>query len=217
LDCPFSLDWRSEAYQLSAIIRGMTTQQRLASRTHVRRNDRAVKDDAWIGKFLEQAPFGVMATVDGRQPYINSNIFVYVEDERVIYMHSARGGRTAANTGEPARTCFSVSEMGRLLPADSAFSMSVEYAGVAVFGTAQLLSDDAERRHALSLLVRKYFPHLNESEHYRAPSADEMALTAVYRIDIEEWSGKRKTGEPDHAGAFTYPYAPSDDSPPATG
>jgi nitroimidazol reductase NimA-like FMN-containing flavoprotein (pyridoxamine 5'-phosphate oxidase superfamily) len=175
-------------------------------RSRVRRRDRAVEDDGWIAAFLERAPFGVMATVRDGQPFINSNIFVYDESEHAIFMHSARTGRTPDNAAPSTRVCFSVSEMHRLLPADTAFSMSVEYDGVAVFGTARLLEDEAERRRALALLLAKYFPHLREGDDYSAPTPDEMKLTAVYRIDIEEWSGKRKRGEPDHAGAFFYPH-----------
>jgi len=183
----------------------MTTDFQPGTRAHVRRKDRAVDDDAWIAAFLKQSPFGAMATVHEGQPFINANIFVYDEAEHAIFMHSARTGRTSANASAPARVCFSVSDMGRLLPADTAFSMSVEYAGVVVFGTARLLSEDTERRRALALLLGKYFPHLAEGDDYRPPNDDEMALTAVYRIDIEEWSGKRKIGDPEHPGAFLYP------------
>ena len=191
----------------------MTTDYKPSTRAHVRRKDRAVDDDAWIAGFLARSPFGAMATVHEGQPFINSNIFVYDEQEHAIFMHGARTGRTSTNATAPVRVCFSVSEMGRLLPADTAFSMSVEYAGVVAFGRARLLVDDAERRAALALLLTKYFPHLAEGEDYRRPNDDEMALTSVYRIDIEEWSGKRKVGEPGHPGAFSFPYLPvSDDT-----
>ena len=39
-------------------------------------------------------------------------------------------------------------------------------------------------------------------------TADELARTAVYRIDIESWSGKRKQAEPDFPGAFFYGQKP---------
>ena len=37
---------------------------------------------------------GVLATVHGDQPFVNSNIFVYDEDRHAIYLHPARTGRT---------------------------------------------------------------------------------------------------------------------------
>jgi hypothetical protein len=95
--------------------------------------------------------------------------------------------------------------MGRLLPGQSAFGMSVEYASVVVFGRASILSDAAEAARALQLLVSKYFPHMQPGQDYRTVAPDELAVTAVYRIDIEQWSGKRKQAEPDFPGAFAFP------------
>ncbi len=63
----------------------------------VHRKDRAVDDDAWITAMLGRAAVGTLATVSDGQPFINSNLFVYDEGEGVIYMHTARVGRTRAN------------------------------------------------------------------------------------------------------------------------
>jgi len=182
-----------------------TTLQRAQSeRTNVRRKDRQVEDDAFIRDLLRRAPMGVLATVRDGEPYVNSNTFVYDEERDVIYMHSARTGRTPSNVAGYERVCLTVTEMGRLLPADAAFNMSVEYASAVIFGRARLVDSDEERRHALDLLVRRYFPHLLPGDDYRLPSDDELKLTAVYRIEIEEWSGKQKKAADDHAGAFRY-------------
>ena len=189
----------------------MATTQTRSVRSAVRRSDRAVDDDAWIAALLERAPMAVMATVRDGEPFVNSNIFVYDADEHAIFMHTARTGRTPANVAACEQVCISISEMGRLLPADRAFNLSVEYAGVVVFGRAMLLSDEIAKRRALELLASKYFPHLAQAADYAAPSEDELSRTAVYRIDIDEWSGKRKVGEPDHPGAFLYSDAAAPD------
>jgi uncharacterized protein len=173
----------------------------------VRRADRAMHDDAWIAEMLHRAPIGYLATVHDGQPFINSNLFVYDEDAHAIYMHTARVGRTRANVEAEeaaARACFTVSEMGRLLPADEALEFSVEYAGVVTFGTAQIIADAAEQERALQLLLNKYFPHLKPGEHYRPIAPEELVRTSVYRIDIESWSGKRKKAEDDFPGAFLF-------------
>jgi nitroimidazol reductase NimA-like FMN-containing flavoprotein (pyridoxamine 5'-phosphate oxidase superfamily) len=172
----------------------------------VRRADRAMNDEAWIADMLHRAAIGYLATVHDGQPFINSNLFVYDDDQHAIYMHTARVGRTRANIEDtsPARVCFTVSEMGRLLPADEALEFSVEYSGVVVFGTAQIIEDRAEQERTLQLLLDKYFPHLKPGEHYRPIVPEELARTSVYRIDIESWSGKRKKVEDDFPGAFLY-------------
>ncbi|HEY8174003.1 MAG TPA: pyridoxamine 5'-phosphate oxidase family protein [Dehalococcoidia bacterium] len=170
----------------------------------VRRRDRAVDDDAWIREMLHRTAFGALATVIDGQPFINTNMFVYDEPNGAIYMHTARNGRTRSNVESDGRICFSITEMGRLLPAPIAFNMSIEYCGVAVFGRASLIEEGADKERALQMLVDKYFPHLQPGHDYGVIQPDEVDRTSVYRIEIEEWSGKRKVAEPDHPGAFFY-------------
>lgn len=171
---------------------------------HVRRADRAMTDEAWIQAFLKEAPYGVLATVHDGQPFANQNLFVYDEANHVIYLHTARVGRTQANVAAEEKVCFSVSEMGRLLPADVALEFSVEYSGVIVFGRGCLIEDEAEATRVLHLLLDKYFPHLERGVDYRPVVPEELKRTSVYRIDIEQWSGKRKQVEADFPGAFFY-------------
>jgi len=63
-------------------------------RSRVRRRDRAVEDETWIKAMLHKVPMAALATVQGDQPFINTNLFVYDEAANVIYMHTARLGRT---------------------------------------------------------------------------------------------------------------------------
>lgn len=172
--------------------------------TEVRRRDRAVEDEAWIRATLRRAPVGALATQQDGQPFINSNLFVYDEAAGAIYLHTARTGRTRANIEADERVCFSVGEMGRLLPADTALEFSVEYAGVTVFGRGAIVADRAEARRALQLLLDKYAPHLRPGEHYRPIADEELARTTVYRVRIEAWSGKKKEVPEDFPGAFHY-------------
>src|SRR5512133_1162176 len=134
--------------------------------TDVRRKDRAVQDDAWIQDLLERVPVGNLATVEDGQPFLHMNLFVYDRSRRAIYFHTALHGRTRSNLEQDARVCFSVSEMGRLLPADTALEMSVEYASVVVFGRGTVVADPVEAERALQLLLDKYFSHLQPGRDY---------------------------------------------------
>ena len=171
---------------------------------HVRRSDRAVEDETWIRSFLNRAAVGVLATTVDGQPFINSNLFVYDESRQAIYIHTAKVGRTRANLETSARICFSVSAMGRLLPADEALEFSVEYAGVTVFGQGIVVQDDVEKEYGLQRLLDKYCPHLKPGEDYRKIIPAELDRTAVFRIEIESWSGKRKEVGEEFPGAFWY-------------
>lgn len=177
-------------------------------RSLLRRRDRG-KDEAWVRAFVEAAPYGFMATVgDGGQPYLNSNLFVYDADRHCIYLHTHRTGRTRENLEGAERVAFGIAGMGRLLPADEALEFSVEYCGVNVFGTGHVVTDADEARTALQALLDKYAPHLVPDRDYRSTTDDELKRTAVYRIEIETWSGKQKEVEADFPGAFDLPVLP---------
>jgi nitroimidazol reductase NimA-like FMN-containing flavoprotein (pyridoxamine 5'-phosphate oxidase superfamily) len=110
-------------------------------------------------------------------------------------------------TGEPAespKVCFTISEIGRLLPAAEALEFSVEYTGVVVFGRGQVINDLTEAKHGLQQILDKYAPHLKPGQDYRPIVEEELKRTAVFRIAIEEWSGKKKEVPPDFPGAFYY-------------
>jgi nitroimidazol reductase NimA-like FMN-containing flavoprotein (pyridoxamine 5'-phosphate oxidase superfamily) len=180
----------------------------------LRRIDRGVSEEAWIIDLLHRAPVATLATVYEGQPFINTNLFVYEEDKHIVYMHTARTGRTRNNVSEEERVCLSVFEMGRLLPDKIALEFSVEYAGVNIFGRAEIVEGE-ESQTALQLLCDKYFPHLQPDRDYRPANLLELKRTAVYRIAIDSWSGKKKEVADDFPGAFFYGQQGSLVAPPA--
>lgn len=169
----------------------------------MRRRDRAQSDD-WIRAFLHSSAWGVLATVVDSRPFVNTNLYVYDEATDAIYLHTARDGRTRAALESGAPVCFSVSEMGRILPDEIALEFSVEYAGVTVCGEGGLVADDEEKSDALQMLMDKYAPQLKPHRDYRPPNRAELDRTSVYRIDIESWSGKMNRKAADFTGAYEY-------------
>ena len=165
--------------------------------------DRA-RDETWIEAFLQRVPFGTLATDYEGQPFIKPTVFAYAEAENVIYIHGALVGRMRTNLEHNPRISFCVAEMGRLLPADTAMEVGVEYASVVVFGTLELVSDPTVARRGLQLLLDRYFPHLKPGVDYREILPHELDITSVYRITIESWSGKEDHARPDFPGAFTF-------------
>ncbi len=158
--------------------------------TAMRRTDRAITDDAEIADLLRQADICRIATSVNDQPFISANTFWY--DGERIFFHTATQGRTLTNIGQNPRVCLEVDWVGRWLPASTALEFSVEYTGVVVFGRAHLLEDDAEKKRALQGLLDKYFPDVKPGTDYRPITPRELEVTAVFAVDIEAWSGKRK-------------------------
>lgn len=167
------------------------------------REDRAGSEE-WARAFLHNAPFGMLATSNDGQPLITPNNFAFDEPSSAIYLHTAATGRMRTNIEKNPRVCFSVAEMGRLLPAGKAMEFSVEYASVVVFGRAVVVNDKPEARRALEQLMDKYFRHLRPGRDYRPIVSGELERTAVFRIDIEHLTGKKKQEAADFPGAFVY-------------
>ena len=172
--------------------------------TKIRRTKRA-QDDAWIAGFLEKAAMGVIATCVADQPFVVTRNYVFDADRHCLYFHGAMKGRTFENLNTNPKVCFSVSEMGRLLPDETAIEFGVEYAGVVVFGQATLVTDPEEATYGLQLLLDKYFPHLKPGSDYAPIDPAGLKVTAVFKIEIESWSGKAELAKPDYPGAFFYP------------
>jgi hypothetical protein len=171
--------------------------------TQIRYKPRA-KDDAWIRGFIQRASFGMLGTVSGTQPFVTPTLFAYDEAAHAIYFHSALIGRLRDNIEANPQVCFTLAEMGRLLPAAAAKKFDVEYSSVMIFGEAYLIADPAEAQRGLDLIMRRYAPHLQPGRDYHAINDEELKVTAVYRLDIKAWSGKENIGALDHPGAYVF-------------
>jgi hypothetical protein len=171
--------------------------------TQIRYKPRA-KDDAWIREFIQRASFGMLGTVSGSQPFVTPTLFVYDEAAHAIYFHSALIGRLRDNIEANPQVCFTLAEMGRLLPAKTAKKFDVEYSSVMVFGEACVVKDTAEAQRGLDLIMQRYASHLQPGRDYHAINAEELKVTTVYRLDIKAWSGKENIGVMDHSGAYVF-------------
>ena len=180
-----------------------------SSLSAITRAQQAVTDPAWIKDFLRRSPQGTLATAvigpQGEpQPFISTLLFAYEEQRHAIYLHTARRGRVWENIHANPRVCFSTASMGRLLPSHEALHFNVEYEGVIVFGRIALVEEPLEAEYGLQLLLDKYFPHLRPGRDYRPITEAERNATAVYRLDITEWSGKKEEAPAGFPGAFFF-------------
>lgn len=180
-----------------------------------RRRDRAVEDERWLERFLERAPVGVLATVDGGEPFAHGNLFVFDAARRTLHLHTARRGHTRDQARTPRPAAFHAFALGRLLPAPRAVDFSVEYASVTAYGTLTLVLDEAEAQRELHALMAKYAPSWPIPEAVDGASAEDLARTSVLRLSVTRLSGKRNR-KPGAEGAYRYPVSDADllDDPP---
>lgn len=153
------------------------------------------RDDVWISELLLRGRIGRVATLwqgeDGCAfPFITPLAYVYRPVQHDLIYHTNIVGRLRANTEQGQPATFETSEIGGLLPSNSAFELSVQYRTVMVFGKAVLLTHPDERRAALTELSERVFPGLRIGREMRPISDDELARTSVYSLKIERWSGK---------------------------
>lgn len=130
--------------------------------------------------------------VDG-QPVVLPQLHARVDD--TLYLHGstgARGLRAASDGG--LDVCVTATLTDGLVLARSAFHHSINYRAVVAHGTAVLVTQAAEKTAALTALVEAVAP--GRSAGTRAPSAKELAATAVLRLDLTEVWLKARTGGP---------------------
>lgn len=174
----------------------------------IRYSPKAVDDEEWIESFLSRRPKGVLGLVDDGSPYVVTQLYVYDPEEKAVFVHGANTGRTkdvvSAGGDEGAEACFTVSEMGRLIPAEKPVDFTVEYASVDVFGQVSLVEDAADKRDVLERFMEKFAAPLEAGVDYLEMSEDSIDRTSVYRLDVEGWSAKEGMKDPDHPGAYEY-------------
>ena len=174
-------------------------------RTMVRRRDRGLTEDRWIDRYLSIAPVGHLAVCWEGEPLLHSNIFWFDGDRR-IYFHTAAVGkfRSVLDASGAARGCFSITELGRLLPADTPLNFSTEYASVQAYGTLTVERDPATKKFALEGLMAKYAPQLEPGVNYTPMPDGDVNQTSVFCFEIEERVGKHNIKPTDYP-AYVYP------------
>lgn len=158
--------------------------------TAFQRVPKYTREDDWIRAYLRAAQVGHIASVMDGQPFQTPTSFWFDEANNRIIFHSNITGRIRSNLEKNPKVCLEASELGRLLPANTAFEFSLQYRCVMVFGTARVISDPQQAREALYGLIKKYFPAMQAGREYREITDKELRATSVYAIEIESWSGK---------------------------
>lgn len=82
------------------------------------------------------------------------------------------------------------------------------------FGTGSVVADADDQHHALALIMAKYTPQFKPHVDHEPPTEHDLSRTAVFRVDIAEWSGKRKAEADDFPGAYTWPVLPQPSAAP---
>ena len=142
---------------------------------------------------LEEALVCQVGILQEDQPFVLPMAFVLNAEN--LWVHGAKGSRLMQYLVSGSRVCVSVTLLDGLVLARSAFSHSMNYRSVCVFGKGTSVEGREEKLRVLKALSDKYVP--GRWEKVRFPSEEELQATLVVGIPIESISGKKRSGPPD--------------------
>jgi len=160
--------------------------------TRVKRQPgRASYDRLKAYAILDEALYASVGFADGDTPCVIPMAFARHGDRLVLH-----GATTSRLQGMLAagRVCVSVTLLDGIVLSRSAMHHSLNYRSVVVFGRAEELTDEAEKRAALAAIVDHVLP--GRSAETRPPNALELRATRVFSLPIEEASVKERSGGP---------------------
>ncbi len=151
----------------------------------VRRRDRLL-DEARAREILREAEYGILSMTDpSGRPYGIPINFVW-DGADSLYMHCAPVGKKLEALSLHPEVSFCV--VGRVHLLSSQFT--TEYESVILKGTAHIHLGEEERWKALELILDKFSPE--DKERGLRYAQKSFARTQIIRVDLCEFSGKRK-------------------------
>lgn len=136
------------------------------------------------GQLLSTEKRGVLAVNgDGGYPYAFPINFYYSAADNAIYFHSAREGHKIDSLKNSDKVCFTAHDSGEKSEDWSYFVKSV-----VVFGTAEEVTDESEKREKAKLFGMKYYPTEEELDKEIEKALCRVRIT---KISIAHITGKR--------------------------
>jgi nitroimidazol reductase NimA-like FMN-containing flavoprotein (pyridoxamine 5'-phosphate oxidase superfamily) len=120
----------------------------------MRREDRAIEDDAEIAKIINHAQVGRLGLSMNDQPYVVPVNFAF--DHGRIYFHCADTGMKLDFLRHNAHVCFEIDEHLGTVPGAAPCLFGTAYRSVIAFGVARILSDSEEKAMATKVITIKY-------------------------------------------------------------
>jgi uncharacterized protein len=111
----------------------------------------------------------------------------------LLYLHGSSANRSML-AADGHTVCVTVTHLDGLVCARAAFSHSMNYRSAVVFGTARLVTEDAESLEALRVITEHLVP--GRWAAVRPPTRKELAATAVLAVPLAEASVKVRSGPP---------------------
>ena len=137
-------------------------------------------------EILTEAQYGVLA-LHGDDDYPYTVPLNYAYSENRIYFHGAPEGHKVDASRRNDKVSFCAVTRSEIIPE----AYNCLYASAVAFGRIQIITDEAEKKHALELIIDKYSSSFRENgRKYMQSSWDDVA---TFVIDLEHITGKKGT------------------------
>jgi len=157
-----------------------------------RHPERGAYDRAAVYAILDAGLVCHVGYTLGDQPLVTPTIH-WREGDR-LYWHGSAASRMLETLASGVKACVTVSIIDGLVLARSAFTHSMNYRSVMVFGTARLVDGREAKLAALKHLIERLYP--GRWAELRAPTEQEIKATSVISMPIDEVSAKARSGPP---------------------
>lgn len=114
-------------------------------------------------------------------------------DGDTLYVHGSSGARSLREAPD-SEVCVAVTLLDGVVYSRAVFHFSANYRSAVIHGRARTVTGEPEKSHALRSITEHLAP--GSWDHSRAPTAKELAATAVLALDLSEAAVKVRDGGP---------------------
>lgn len=151
---------------------------------HVRRKEREITDEGEMHQILKKTKYVTIALCMNNEPYLVALNYGFDETNNRLYFHCAPEGKKIVYAqANPNIWGQAVLDFGITDECD------YSYTSVHFRGKLSLISDPAEKRHALEILIRQVA--LNPETKLTKTKPERAEKLTMGKIDIEYLSGKK--------------------------
>lgn len=153
----------------------------------MRRKDREITDSAKIKELILACDCFRIGLADEKRVYIVPLNFGYSEQDqkRTFYFHGAKEGRKMDLLQKNEYAGFELDRNHLLNEADTACDYSFRYQSVIGEGSVQQITEPAEKREALRIIMS----HYSQKTDWDFPDAA-LNATAVFKLEVTELAAK---------------------------
>ncbi len=162
-------------------------------RSTVRRgSERARTDRAELYELLDSCLICHLGVVLDGAPVVLPT--AYARDGDTLYLHGSTGAASLRAMAAGAPVSVAVTRVDGVVYARSVFHHSMNYCSAVIHGSAEVLTDPADKLAGLRALTEHLAPGSWSAA--RPPTPKELAKTAVLALSLDEASVKARSGPP---------------------